>query len=290
MKPVTWVNGQRQLHISVLDRAVQYGDGFFTTLLVMDGKLYNWQAHWWRLQMSAERLAFPLLNESETLQSITSAIQSVQAELEKSIPLVVKLIITRGEGGKGYQPPSQPDMTTVVQVGTHPLYEHSDQFEEQQPILELGLCKTLCSIQPQLAGLKHLNRLENVLARNELLDLGLDEALMLNAKQEVICATQSNLFLIKDRTLITPKLDQSGVEGTTRKQMQTLAQASGLGYAEKVLHLDDVFAADELFLTNALRGVMPVKQFKHATYTSECSFEIHQAWCEWQHQNARSIT
>lgn len=286
----TWVNGQKQSHLSVLDRSVQYGDGFFTTMLVMDNQLFNWQAHWWRLQRSAERLAFPELTEIQVWQSITAAIQSYQSELNVLTPLMVKLIVTRGEGGKGYQPSPNPEVTMIVQVAEHPVFECSEHFDELQAVLELGQCTTLCSIQPQLAGLKHLNRLENVLARNELLELNFSEALMLNANQEVISATQSNLFVIKNRTLITPKMDLSGVAGTTRYQMQTIAMQCGLGYAEKVLHLEDVFAADELFLTNALRGVMPVKQFKQTRYLCDCSFEIHQAWCEWQKQNVRSIT
>ncbi|MEA3405484.1 MAG: aminodeoxychorismate lyase [Pseudomonadota bacterium] len=285
-----WVNGQKQSQISVLDRSVQYGDGFFTTMLVIDDKLFNWQAHWWRLQSSAERLAFPPLKEIQVWQRITSAIESYQSEFKAFTPLVVKLIVTRGEGGKGYQPSSKSEVTMIVQVGGHPVFECSEHFDELQAVLNLGQCKTLCSIQPQLAGLKHLNRLENVLARNELLELDTSEAIMLNANQEVISATQSNLFVIKNRTLMTPKLDCSGVAGTTRYQMQAIASQCGLGYSEKVLHLDDVFAADELFLTNALRGVMPVKQFKQTRYSCECSFEIHQAWCEWQKQNARSIT
>ena len=307
MTGVCWVNGQRADEISTMDRSVQYGDGFFTTLLVMQGQVYNWQGHWWRLQNSAKRLGFPALVESDVRNLLKSVladfVEVTQAKKDSSLsdssfksqqaccfndsskPLAMKLVITRGVGGKGYQPPLESKPNTIVYINPHPQFENVCDFETMSAPIELGLSQTLSTIQPQLAGLKHLNRLENVLARNELLITGLSEALMLNANEEVVCATQSNLFLIKDNLLMTPNLAQSGVAGTTRLQISQLAEGVGLDYQESSLTLGDCLQADELFLTNALRGVMPVNLFQQRAYSSERTLAIHQAWVVWQAQN-----
>ena len=281
----SWVNNVLQSQISVADRSVQYGDGFFTTMLIMDNHLYNWQAHWWRLETSALRLGFPDLDENKILNLMRSALSEYQQKKAQTSALMMKLIVTRGEGGKGYQSPQNPDLTIIVQISAHPIFKKASDFDNTQPAIELGLCESLSSIQPQLAGLKHLNRLENVLARNELLQTGLPEALMLNANHEVVCATQSNIFLVKGQQLITPNLKQSGVAGTTRFQMAQLAKGCGLEYSEQVVKLIDVVEADEVFLTNALRGVMSVKKFQNSQYRFNVTAQIQQAWLNWQKNN-----
>jgi len=299
----TWVNGKLQTKLSVKDRGVQYGDGFFTTMLVMQDTLYNWSAHWWRLQESAARLGFPALEESIIRAEIQAVLDefielqsiqkhpNIQHENQQAClnPLAVKLIITRGEGGKGYQAPLSVNPTRIIQITGHPSFEQAVDFSVFQAPIELGVCQTLCAIQPQLAGLKHLNRLENVLARNELLVSNVTEAIMLNAHSEMVCATQANLFLIKGQQLMTPLLVNSGVAGTTRYQMPKIAQVCGLDYHEQTLTLEDLQSADELFLTNALRGIMPIKSFQTKHYPSEQTHLLHQAWVFWQQKNGLAL-
>ena len=285
----SWVNGVLQTTIAITDRSVQYGDGFFTTLLAMNSAVYNWQAHWWRLKTSALRLGFRSLDEKNTLSLIASALTSDPTLTSPNTPLAIKLIITRGQSGQGYQTTPNAQPTFIVQVRAHPVFKTYADMHQLPLAIELGLCQTFSSIQPQLAGLKHLNRLENVLAQNELASLGLSEGLMLNANQEVVCATQSNLFLIKGQQLLTPALHNSGVAGTTRYQMADLAQRFGLEYVEKTIFLSEVHSADELFLTNALRGVMPVKQFQTTHYSTNKSLKIHQAWLTWQKQHCKVL-
>ena len=289
MSKFCWVNGQRTSQISAFDRSVQYGDGFFTTLLVTQNRLYNWSAHWWRLQNSAKQLGFPELNEIEVRALIESAYVDFSKESTTKSPLSVKLIISRGVAGRGYQALEQPTITTIVQINLHPGFTQTADLQKVQAPIELGLCSTLCAIQPNLAGLKHLNRLENVLARNELHSSPLTEAVMLNAYSEVVCATQSNLFLIVGDRLITPKLNNSGVAGTTRFQMPVIAKSCGFEYREQVVSLQDLHKADELFLTNALRGVMPVKQFQQTKYSYDRVLQLHNAWSAWQTQNAERL-
>jgi len=287
-----WIDGSVQSQISVADRSVQYGDGFFTTLLVLPPYLYNWSAHWWRLQTSAAKLGFRPLQEKVLRDQIKAAYLAFiasQASHERSYPLAMKLIISRGEGGKGYQPPLTQTPVVMIQVLSHPSFEQACEGAELAFPITLGVCQTQCSIQPQLAGLKHLNRLENVLARNELHHSDLTDCIMLNATSEVVCSTQANVFLIRGDQLITPKLIHSGVAGTTRFQMPQIAKSVGLRYCEQSVSLDEMMTADELFLTNALRGIMPVGWFQQKAFLSLQTQAIHEAWWFWQTQHKQRI-
>lgn len=285
-----WVNGKPDAPISAYDRGLQYGDGFFTTLLAADGQVFNWSAHWRRLSRSAERLGFPALNETHVWRQA----ETVLRESENLSPQVMKLIFSRGKGGAGYQPPSVPQVNLIVQLSGHPLWERIEQMGEFPEPALIRLCQTCCGIQPQLAGLKHLNRLENVIARMELMTGGEPEGLMLNHQESVICGTQSNLFLIQGNTVLTPKIDLSGVEGTTRYQLRNAIETLGLKWKERRLTLKDIESADELFLTNAVRGVLPVSRLRGAglddkIFNSEQTREIHQVWYEWQRLNAKQV-
>ncbi len=292
----TIINGSLIDSVSVSDRGLQYGDGFFTTMLVTGDQLLNWQGHWRRVQQAAERLQFPALDEQELFTQVKQAI-AVFNYTKSTIASnkVVKIILTRGAGGIGYQMPDTPQISTILQVTLAPIQIEREAGTNlplfSQPLgIDLGLCETLCSIQPQLAGLKHLNRLENVLARSEIVKKGFVEGLMLNAYQQVISGTQSNLFLIKDHHLITPLLKDSGVEGTTRYQLSQLAASVGLTWQESTLVLEDLKQAEELFLANAVRGIMPVNNFDQRTYPNIKTLEIHQAWSNWQRENVVSLS
>lgn len=292
----TIINGSLIDSVSVRDRGLQYGDGFFTTMLVTGDQLLNWSGHWRRVQQAGSRLKFPVIDEQALFTQVKQAIavfNYTKSTIESN--KVVKLIFTRGVGGIGYQIPEMPQISTILQVTLAPIKiereaeTHLPIFAQPQ-VIELGLCETLCGIQPQLAGLKHLNRLENVLARSEIAGKGLPEGLMLNAYQHVIGGTQSNLFLIKGHSLITPQLTDSGVEGTTRYQLSQLADSLGLVWQESTLLITDLMQADELFLANAVRGVMPVNLFNKRAYTTIKTLEIHQAWSNWQRDNAVSLS
>lgn len=279
----TWVDGQVQSTLDVLDRAVQYGDGFFTTMLAAEGQLYNWPAHWRRLSASVVRLGFPEIEEQTVLQQLR---QALTGNLQ---PIVVKVIVSRGLGGIGYQPPVEAKPRIIIQASPHPTYKKASDMTEMHPAMAVALCESICAINPQLAGMKHLNRLENVLARAELAGTAFSEGIMLNARQKVISATQSNVFLIKGTRLITPALVESGVEGTTRHQLRFLSESLGLEWIECEITLDEIRNADELFLSNAVRGIMPVKEFMDMKFAVERVVEIQQAWSQWQQNNAIRI-
>jgi 4-amino-4-deoxychorismate lyase len=292
----TIINGSLIDSVSVADRGLQYGDGFFTTMLVTGDQLLNWPGHWRRLQQSARRLQFPAIDEQVLFTQVKQAV-AVFNYTKSTIDSnkVVKIIFTRGAGGIGYQMPEVPQITTILQVTLAPV-DVAREVDTNLPIftqpvaIDLGLCETLCGIQPQLAGLKHLNRLENVLGRTEIAVQGLAEGVMLNAYQQVVCGTQSNLFLLQGNRLITPKLADSGVEGTTRYQLSQLAERLDLVWQESIVVVADLIQADELFLANAVRGIVPVKRFQETTFSTEKTLEIHQAWSNWQRENAMSLS
>ncbi|MDG4813070.1 aminodeoxychorismate lyase [Hydrogenovibrio sp. 3SP14C1] len=277
----TWLDGD-PLSTDKLDRGLLYGDGFFTTILLVDGQLANWNQHWARLKDSAERLKFPALNQANLMNDLISIIKSRPAEPFE----ILKILITRGKGGIGYQPAEKSVPSIYIQRLPFPqdASRKSLKIDQAWPFFELKmtLSETVCSQQPQLAGLKHLNRLENVLARQALMNTGFDEAVMLTQNGEIISATQSNLVLIEGNQLISPLLDQSGVQGTCLSSLPQALAEEGWTIESRHLSLADLATAEEIFCCNSVRGVMPVKQFQHKDFETEKGTKIAQAWLKWQ--------
>jgi len=282
-----WVNGIEQSQITLQDRAIQYGDGFFTTILVVDKSVLNWQAHCQRIYNSCETLGFPQTNFQQLSDWLENALQTF-FEKNSVRDCVLKIVITRGLGGMGYQMPQQITPNVLFYIKSSPVQIQQNQLTAIEP-MTIGLCNILASIG-SLAGVKSLNRLENVMARTEIAKKGYAEGLMLNANNEVVCGTQSNLFMIKANSIFTPKIQQSGVAGTTRFQMNKLVQILGFELKEQSLTLADIEQADELFFTNAVRGVQPVKVYLDIEYSIEKTKQIHQAWSNWQIDNAVTVT
>jgi len=280
----TWVNGMPQTMLPVSDRSVHYGDGFFTTILVQNKQLLNWSGHWQRIENSSLRLKLPLI-EKLTLQAwITKALMTYFQE-NKSDNCVVKIIISRGSGGIGYQAPEKIELQCCFIIKPSP---NSSFTSGDNDAIETTVCQVKASIS-EFAGLKTLNRLENVMARTEITNQGYFEGIMLNHNQQVISGTQSNIFIIKDKTIFTPFMNVSGVEGTTRNQLLTLLPGLGYQVKECLLDLDEIYQADELFFCNAVRGILPVSKLTSTKYTIKQVNGIQQAWLKWQNENAIPI-
>lgn len=273
-----------------LDRGLLYGDAFFTTLLVEKGQLANWSAHWRRLQHSAQRLKFPAISEGELRRRLAETVQTMDADKPHH---VIKILISRGEGGKGYQPlkESQP----VIYVQALPFPQGASQNAQAWPFFTVKMNRSTVrwGQQPLLAGLKHCNRLENVLAREALLSTDVDETLMLGQHGQVISASQANLVLIKGNQLITPELSESGVLGTCLsslpKALASVDNHKPWQWQIRSVTLDEVYQADEVFCCNAIRGIMPVTQFEAQSYPIKKGHQIAQAWHDWQSQNLTSV-
>jgi len=196
------VGGQAEDRISVLDRGLGYGDGLFETIRFVGAEAPLWSRHMHRLEEGCRRLGLPMPARSVLLDEA----RAVSGELPQS---VVRITLTRGTGARGYKPPAQPKPTRIVAA-----------FEAPPPDavayadgIRVRLCATRLAPQPLLAGLKHLNRLEQVLARAEWDDPTIAEGLLCDADGLVISATAANLFAVFGGVLATPAVDRCGVAG-----------------------------------------------------------------------------
>ncbi|MBS0225157.1 MAG: aminodeoxychorismate lyase [Proteobacteria bacterium] len=230
---------QRVDHVDPADRGLAYGDGLFETMRVHRSEIPWLDAHLQRLQRGAQRLAIALPDEAVLRAEIAAMCASQDAA-------VLKLIVTRGVGGRGYAPPQHPDPTWMLSLHDAP-----------PPMRQADIiwCKTTFADQPALAGIKHCNRLEQVLARREVVAASADEGLMRDTSGNVISATSGNLFIHDGDGWCTPKIDRSGVAGICRDWL--LRHAS---VRETVLDRDAVQRSYAIFLCNAVRGILPVRR------------------------------
>jgi 4-amino-4-deoxychorismate lyase len=253
--PPMLINGQGSVGISSLDRGLLYGDGVFETIAVEHGRPRFWLRHLARLVAGCERLGIPqpegsvLLEESLTLLAGT----------ERG---VLKIIVTRGQGGRGYRPAADTFPTRIIQL--HPWPDYPEICHGSG--VRVRLCRQRLGHNPALAGIKHLNRLEQVLARGEWDDPGILEGLLLDEDEHPVEGTMSNLFIIRDRILMTPELVRCGVAGILRTVVMEMAASVPMPLQVRALELDDLWGADEVFLTNSLIGIWPVIAIEDHTY------------------------
>jgi len=233
--------GRVRLWLEPEDRGLAYGDGVFETLLVHQGQPVWWREHWRRLLRGAQALGLPLPDEAEVRRECAALVG-------ESARAVLKIILTRGCGGRGYQPP--PAATPTVVLSSHPAPEPMARG------LTLRWARTTLAIQPALAGIKHLNRLEQVLARREWDDPGIDEALMCDGEDRVISAVSANLFALVGGRWLTPSVQRCGVAGIAREWL--LANVPGAEEAD--LAAAEVSHAEALLLCNSVRGILPVRR------------------------------
>jgi 4-amino-4-deoxychorismate lyase len=241
-----FVNGVEGGSVSVDDRGLQYGDGLFETMGATDGRVRRFRQHMTRLADGCRRLGMPAPPVDQIENDCLRAIEGFGSA-------VVKLTLTRGPGPRGYPPPAEPSLTRIVVSTAQQVSE-----AEAARMLTLRVCETRLGRNPLLSGMKHLNRLEQVLAGAELRDTGADEGLMLSTDDRIVCATAANVFLVRAGELLTPEIADCGVAGVMRDAVLRSAEMLGLPVDVGNYTLDDLARADECFLTNAVRGVRPV--------------------------------
>ena len=245
---ITLVNGIVCDYISVQDRGLHYGDGVFETLAYVDGQIQFLQQHLDRMQDGAARLGIPFPDESLFVDDIDKLQQ--KADANKG---VFKLILTRGQGQRGYRPAKKSITTRICQYSDWP--DHITHWKSEG--IEIRICNTRASANTSLAGIKHLNRLENVLASSK---LGTDcqEGLLLDNSDNVIEGTMSNVFAVIDNTLVTPELSASGIAGIIREQVLTIAEENQINTEIRCVSKDEIVKASEIFICNSLLGVCAV--------------------------------
>ena len=247
------VNGKSQNTVSVRDRGFTYGDGLFETIAIRDQQPLLWNLHWGRLVAGCERLKITCPEESLLLDDIEQLL--AQADDKYRHCSVIKLIVTRGVGGRGYQYDPAMDSTRIVMLSGWPTYRGT----EKDKGIRTKLCDTRLSMQPLLAGIKHLNRLEQILARSEWSKDEITEGVMLDANNNIIEGTMSNLFFVDHQEcLVTPSLKQCGVAGVQREHVLNIAEEKGYQTKITEVPVNKLAQFNEVFATNSLIGIWPV--------------------------------
>jgi len=243
------INGLPGELVNANDRGLLYGDGVFRTMLVRNGLIPHWHQHYNKLQHDCSALALdcpPIKNLADELSLLTHSHPEG----------VAKIIITRGTGTRGYAPSVQYQATRILSISPFPNYPAS--FSSSG--VKVHICNTRLGLQPRLAGVKHLNRLENVLAAAEWSDAHFSEGLLLDETGHVIEATRSNLFMVKNNSLFTPDLSRCGVAGLQRDRVIDMARRHGMKCKITTLQLENLLDADEVFLVNNVIGLWPVRE------------------------------
>ncbi|TLX59410.1 aminodeoxychorismate lyase [Stutzerimonas nosocomialis] len=246
----SWVNGHPADGVAVHDRGLAYGDGLFETIRVIDGSPRYAERHLRRLARGCQRLSIPC--EPELLGS------ELQAFARQLGDGVAKLILTRGAGQRGYGSPDPCHPTRLLLAAPAPAYpdEHAVDGVALYP------CTTRLAEQPLLAGLKHLNRLEQVFARAEWRDTCYAEGLMRDTSGRVIEGVFSNLFMVVDGQLTTAGLDRCGVAGIMRERILEIAVRQGWQVDERDIEPERLWRASEVFCCNSQYGIWPVRSLQ----------------------------
>lgn len=242
-----WVNGRDGDLVDVSERALHYGDGLFETLRIHRSEPEFLDRHMKRLAEGCGRLKFPPID----WPLIRTELKERAVRHDNA---VLKLILSRQSAGRGYDPLSSQGVTRIVTV--QPLPQGSARPAEDG--VRVRICDTRLAVQPLLSGIKHLNRLEQVLARAEWDDPAIAEGLMLTDGGRLVEGTMSNVFIVSNQALITPELSDCGVAGVMRSVILDLAEGLEIKSEIRAIALDELKAAQEVFVCNSLIGIWPV--------------------------------
>ena len=246
------VDGEISGRVIAADRGLQFGDGLFETIVVCGGQPRFWQGHMDRLNAGCERLGIPATPQEILLREL----KTVSAGQAKCI---VKIVITRGASEIDYSPAGLNQSNRIVS-------SHAWPAEERDPGvfgIRARLCDLRLGIQPVLAGVKHLNRLEQVMARADWDDPLVSEGILLDREDHVISGVSSNIFLVYAGRLLTPRLDRCGVRGVMRG---AILNAFRERCEQRRLMLDMLPEAEEVFVCSSVKGVLPVIRIDHWEY------------------------
>lgn len=239
------VNGLRDDAVSTSDRGFTLGDGVFETIAVRAGQPRLWATHMARLDCACRRLDLPAPDPATLF---AEALQVIDGQPSGSL----RITWTRGAGARGYALPVPSRPTRVVAFTPQ-----APPAGSLEPIA-VRTCALRLARQPALGGIKHLNRLEQILARAEWSDPAIAEGLLYDSAGCLIEATACNVFLVTEDRLLTPDLTEAGVSGIMRSAVIAASEAAGLECEVLRLYAEDLQAADEVFLAGSAWGIRPV--------------------------------
>ncbi|EKN6163084.1 aminodeoxychorismate lyase [Yersinia enterocolitica] len=260
-----WINGVEQNLISASDRSVQFGDGCFTTARVSLGRVVWLDKHILRLQLAAERLLMPAVNWNALTKEMVEAASHTEDG-------VLKVIISRGSGGRGYSGTTCQHPTRIISLSDYPIHYHS--WRERG--ISLALSPISLARSPLLAGVKHLNRLEQVLIRAHLEQTAADEALVLDTEGMLVECCAANLFWRKGDEIFTPDLGQSGVDGIMRQRIISCLATQGRQVIIVAQSVDVLADADEVIVCNALMPLLPVNRIEPVNHAEPWVYHSRQ--------------
>ena len=267
-KSLVFVNGLQTDSIGALDRGLHYGDGVFRTLKATAGEVRWWDDQYNKLAEDCAALNIPC-PERKTLEA---EVRRLAAEPGVG---VIKIIVTRGTGQRGYAMPAGDQASRIVMGFAGAGNENRD--------VRVRWCELRLSAQPKLAGIKHLNRLENVFARSEWNDPEIPEGLLQDEAGRVISGTMSNLFLLEQGRLVTPDLSRSGVAGVARGRIIRAAERHAMPVKVERCSRERLLAADGAFLCNSLIGVWRVAELENRHWPDNGWAERLRNWLDENH-------
>jgi 4-amino-4-deoxychorismate lyase len=248
-----WINGRRRNTLDYRDRGLQYGDGLFETMRIHRRRIRLLDYHLDRLLDGCRRLEFK--------PPVTT---SLRRELERAASSrgegILKLLLTRGSGSRGYRPTGRERATRILSEHALP----RSILAQSAAAARVRICATPLSMNPRLAGLKSLNRLDSVLARGEWQDERIWEGLMCDTDGNWVCGTMSNLFLRRGAMLLTPLLDRCGVAGVMRRWILESSAQLSLRAEVRRIRFEDLQSAEEVFMSNAVIGIRSVGSIERA--------------------------
>ncbi|MDF0604172.1 aminodeoxychorismate lyase [Neisseriaceae bacterium TC5R-5] len=252
----TLINGKEQQQISVLDRGLAYGDGIFRTLELRYGQPKLWRWQYARLCEDAARLHLA----TPSAETLLTELRLLGGTMPRA---VAKITLTRGEGQRGYAIPASAESHRIVTVSDWQGYPAN--YAEQG--ISARWCDLRLAIQPALAGIKHLNRLENVLARSEWDDPTIQEGLLLDNDGYLVEGTMSNLYILSDNIILTPILEYCGVQGAVRDWLSTYCAIQRLPFMPARLRPAQLLTAQAVFFSNSLIGLWPLRQLDRLSWS-----------------------
>jgi len=251
------INGETSDKISIQDRGLQYGDGVFETIAYRNNKAEFLEQHLSRLIEGCNVLSIAF----EQIETLREELERVFKSLEGQTA-VIKIIVTRGIGRRGYFSDNTEIPTRII--SSHSFPNHPEQYQTEGVLLRF--CEQTISINSRLASIKHLNRLEQVLARNEWDDPDIPEGIMSDDEDNIIEGTMSNIFIVEEGKLFTPVVTRAGIAGVIRAQVIQLATRSGLSVQERTITRRQLAEAEEVFVCNSIIGIWPVYAISNKMY------------------------
>lgn len=252
MQPLTLINGSATRTLASSDRGLNFGQGVSTRIKVVAGKAQLWREHMALLQRGCSALGFHINAVEKLVKRDLGLIPKADLSL--------RVTLTAGLGSTTLLTPAEFQPTRILQI------EPTQHPEPPVDGVEAVVCDTRLAVQPRLAGIKHLSRLEQLLARAEWRDQRIFDGVMLDTDGVVVGGTRANLFWATQGQLFTPDLSRCGVSGAMRAAILRLAQQLQIPTHEVRASLDTLLGADEIFFCNSALGILPVKALAQNQY------------------------